>query len=99
MIAINKHSSKLKNWSVEMPNAPYSNRWSTWASWYTVLKIVYFLKENLIKFDKIVQYLEDEWGEKTAENLIKNVDRVLKLIKVHPELSTMEVPHRNIRHV
>ncbi len=26
MIAINKHSSKLKNWSVEMPNAPYSNR-------------------------------------------------------------------------
>jgi tetrahydromethanopterin S-methyltransferase subunit F len=27
MIAINKHSSKLKNMSVEMPNAPYSNRW------------------------------------------------------------------------
>jgi hypothetical protein len=26
MIAINKHSSKLKNLSVEMPNAPYSNR-------------------------------------------------------------------------
>jgi hypothetical protein len=27
MIAINKHSSKLKVWSVEMPNAPYSNRY------------------------------------------------------------------------
>ena len=27
MIAINKLSGKLKNWSVEMPNAPYSNRW------------------------------------------------------------------------
>jgi len=27
MIAINKHSSKFKDWSVEMPNAPYSNRW------------------------------------------------------------------------
>jgi len=26
MIAINKCSSKLKNWSVEMPNAPYSKR-------------------------------------------------------------------------
>jgi len=26
MIAINKHSSKLKDWSVEMPNAPYLNR-------------------------------------------------------------------------
>ena len=26
MIAINKHSKKLKVWSVEMPNAPYLNR-------------------------------------------------------------------------
>jgi len=25
MIAINKHSNKLKDWNVEMPNAPYSN--------------------------------------------------------------------------
>lgn len=29
MLAINKHSSKLKNWNVEMPNTPYSNRWQT----------------------------------------------------------------------
>jgi len=27
MIAINKHSSKLKDWSVEMTNAPYSEHW------------------------------------------------------------------------
>ena len=27
MIAINKHSSKPKDWSVKMPNAPYSNRY------------------------------------------------------------------------
>jgi len=26
MIAINKHSSKMKNQSVEMPNTPYSSR-------------------------------------------------------------------------
>jgi len=29
MVAINEHGSKLKNWSVEEPNAPYSNRWQT----------------------------------------------------------------------
>lgn len=28
MIAMNKHSGKLKNWSVKMPNAPYSKRWA-----------------------------------------------------------------------
>jgi len=27
MIAINKHSAKLKTWSIEMPNAPYLNRY------------------------------------------------------------------------
>ena len=26
VIALNKHSNKLKDWSVEMPNAPYSKR-------------------------------------------------------------------------
>jgi len=26
IVAINKHSSKLKIWRVEMPNAPYSTR-------------------------------------------------------------------------
>jgi len=29
MIAINKHSGELKIWSVEMPNAPYLNRWAS----------------------------------------------------------------------
>jgi len=27
MLAINKHSAKLKICSTEMPNAPYANRW------------------------------------------------------------------------
>jgi len=31
MIAINKHSSNLKVWSVEMPNAPYLNRSGTFS--------------------------------------------------------------------
>ncbi len=30
MIAVNKLSSKLKDMSAEMPNAPYSNRWRQW---------------------------------------------------------------------
>ena len=27
LVVNNKHSSNLKIWSVEMPNATYSNRW------------------------------------------------------------------------
>jgi len=29
IIAINKHSAKLKIRSIEMPNAPYLDRWQT----------------------------------------------------------------------
>ncbi len=28
MVAINRHSSKLKIWSIEMPTAPYLNRYA-----------------------------------------------------------------------
>lgn len=59
------------------------------------LKIRWY-KKTEAKFDKIVEYLEVEWGEKSAEDLVQIVNRVLNLIKVYPELGTMEVPHRNI---
>lgn len=62
------------------------------------LKIRWYKKAEA-KFDKIVEYLEVEWGEKSAEDLVQKVNRVLNLIKVYPELGTMEVPHRNIRGV
>ena len=39
MIAINKHSIKLKNWSDKMPNVPYSNR-------YMQLKKIKYLESN-----------------------------------------------------
>jgi hypothetical protein len=38
MIAVKKHSTKLKNWNVEMPNAPYSNRYSQWKAPYKKLQ-------------------------------------------------------------
>jgi hypothetical protein len=41
MIAINKHSSKLKNMSVEMPNAPYSNLWASLEKRETVNERIY----------------------------------------------------------
>ena len=37
-MAIKKHSSKLKVWSVEMPNAPYSNRCSQFKERYSMDK-------------------------------------------------------------
>ena len=53
MIAINKHSGKLKIWSVKMPNAPYSGRYQQ--NSYS----------RTSEFDKQGKYgnLQFNWGE------------------------------------
>ena len=51
MIAINKHSKNLKDWSVEMPNAPYSNRYAQGN------KIIFtYLKEKIMNKFKMLNY-------------------------------------------
>ncbi len=47
MIAINKHSAKPKNWSVEMPNAPYLNRYRAFND-YTMKQLLFLILSILI---------------------------------------------------
>ncbi len=47
MIAVNKHSAKPKIWSLEMPNAPYLERW------YALESITDSVKFNFRKADII----------------------------------------------
>ena len=60
------------------------------------LKIQWF-KRAETKFDNIINRLEEDWGEKSAKDLVQKVNRVLNLLTKYPELGTIEVPNRNIR--
>ena len=49
------------------------------------------------KFNKVVRYLENEWGERVTENFVRNTYDVVELISDQPDLGTLENPEKSIR--
>ena len=49
------------------------------------------------KYDKIIQYLEEEWGEGVTRSLVQKTHDILDLISDHSELGTLENPEKKIR--
>lgn len=60
------------------------------------LEIVWSKKAN-IKFDQIITYLIDEWGEKTAKEFIRKVFDFLDILPDFPEIGSLENREKNIR--
>ena len=50
-----------------------------------------------IKFDKILEYLESEWGEKTTKAFVKRTHEFLDLLIDFPEIGSIENADRQIR--
>ena len=55
MVEINKHSSKLKDRSVEMPNAPYSNRYIQFEGAHYLKSFINILNLNKVMMKKIAK--------------------------------------------
>jgi plasmid stabilization system protein ParE len=47
------------------------------------------------KFDSIVEYIKQKWGERTANEFIQKVDEIFKLLKDYPLMGQVE--NRDIR--
>lgn len=60
------------------------------------LKIVWSKKAS-IKFDQIISYLIDEWGEKSAKQFIGRVFDFLEILSEFPEIGSVENKEKNIR--
>jgi plasmid stabilization system protein ParE len=54
-----------------------------------VLKIVWS-KRAIFKFDQIISYLIDEWGEKSAKQFISRVFDFLEILSEFPEIGSVE---------
>ncbi len=61
-----------------------------------VLKIFWSKKADY-SFENILNYLLAEFGEAVAKNFAKNVDEVIGLLKIFPELGTEENSELRIR--
>lgn len=48
-------------------------------------------------FDKTVEFIEEEWGIRSAQKFIKKVNRLLQLLIKQPEIGKLEIKEKGIR--
>jgi plasmid stabilization system protein ParE len=60
------------------------------------IKIVWSKRASL-KFDQIVLYLSEEWGEKSAVRFVKSVFDFLEILSEYPKIGSVENKVKNIR--
>lgn len=49
------------------------------------------------KFDKILEYLLEEWGERVTRIFVKKVYNFLEILSEYPEIGTIENEEKGIR--
>lgn len=58
---------------------------------------IYWTKRADKKFDQILDYLIDEWGENVAKVFMKKVYDFLDILSEFPEIGTLENKEKGIR--
>jgi plasmid stabilization system protein ParE len=58
---------------------------------------IFWSKRADNKFDKILDYLNAEWGERVTSAFVKKVYDFLDILVEFPEIGTLENTKRNIR--
>ncbi len=59
-------------------------------------KIIWTRRANL-KFNKIINYLEQEWGSGVTETFVRKTYDIIELIADQPNLGTLENKDKKIR--
>ena len=58
---------------------------------------IYWSKRADSKFDSIIEFIHDEWGEVVTKAFVKKVYDFLDILEEFPEIGTLENKERNIR--
>jgi plasmid stabilization system protein ParE len=58
---------------------------------------IVWTKRATDKFNKIITYLENEWGQLVTKNFVKKTYDIIELISDQPDLGTLENSEKNIR--
>jgi plasmid stabilization system protein ParE len=58
---------------------------------------IFWSKRADNKFDKILEYINSEWGERVTSAFVKKVYDFLDILVEFPEIGTLENTKRNIR--
>ncbi len=58
---------------------------------------IFWSKQAAQRFDKIIEYLEDEWGTRSTSLFVKKVYDFLDVLSEFPTIGTIENKELNIR--
>lgn len=58
---------------------------------------IFWSKRADIKFDRILEFLMEEWGEVVTRSFVKKVYEFLDVVVEFPEIGTIENANKNIR--
>jgi plasmid stabilization system protein ParE len=58
---------------------------------------IYWSKKADKKFDEIIGFLEEEWGESVSRAFVKKVYEFLDILAEFPEIGSLQHEERNIR--
>ncbi|MDO8951011.1 MAG: type II toxin-antitoxin system RelE/ParE family toxin [Draconibacterium sp.] len=58
---------------------------------------IYWSKRADSKFDSIIEFIQNEWGEAVTKAFVKKVYDFLDILEEFPEIGTLENRERNIR--
>lgn len=62
-----------------------------------MVKQVVWTKRAIIRFDEIVNYLEDEVSEESANNFVNNVYSLIDKLKKYPEIGRRSIRRKTVR--
>ncbi|MCF8256614.1 MAG: type II toxin-antitoxin system RelE/ParE family toxin [Flavobacteriales bacterium] len=60
-------------------------------------KSIVWTKRASASFNRVIAYLEKEWGEKVTKGFVQRTYTIIELLAQQPELGSLEVPDHNIR--
>ncbi len=58
---------------------------------------IFWSKRADLKFDKIIKFLDEEWGETATKAFVRKVYDFLEILQEFPEIGTLENKESNIR--
>jgi plasmid stabilization system protein ParE len=59
--------------------------------------VIFWSKRADLKFDQILDYIHNEWGERVTAAFVKKVYDFLDVLVEFPEIGAIEKPERSIR--
>jgi plasmid stabilization system protein ParE len=60
-------------------------------------RVIKWSKHADKKYDKILEFLTDKWGESVTKSFVKRTYEFLDLLEEFPEIGSIENPERQIR--